>query len=375
MTDFECTASQPMASDEWVFFSLPCMPANPSASTVFSAGPEAVNYGSRWWIYTYDNSLPGWVYLDAGDEMKEGKGYLFYSMDAFIAAEVAGSNNNGNSIALSSGANPGVWNLVGNPYNSAANWTSVSVHDGAKAYSWIDMDKKNGSQPYFCEKTPTVDIKCIMWHVMNKWEGSVYVPYDGQSEPGTLATFDAMWVRAHRSIMITMTESGAAPAVDATAPAKNDKGTKGRGKNKNSNSEWSVRLIAESGRYRDGGNRLGQADNATDGLDSRDLEEWTPFSSPYLSILFINPLFDSVNWGYTSDYRGMTRQQQGEWSFVVRASGDIREVTLKWEGAATLFNNALLIDEFSGKTIAVIPGGSYTFDMTGGEHSFRIVFN
>ena len=57
------------------------------------------------------------------------------------------------------------------------------------------------------------------------------------------------------------------------------------------------------------------------------------------------------------------------------SSGDINEVTLKWEGAATLFNNALLIDEFSGKKIAVIPGGSYTFDMTGDEHSFRIVFN
>jgi len=41
MTDFECTTSKPMTSDEWVFFSLPCMPANPSASTVFSSGPVA----------------------------------------------------------------------------------------------------------------------------------------------------------------------------------------------------------------------------------------------------------------------------------------------------------------------------------------------
>ena len=120
---------------------------------------------------------------------------------------------------------------------------------------------------------------------------------------------------------------------------------------------------------------MGQADNATDGLDSRDLEEWTPFSSPYLSILFTNPLFDTVDWGYTTDYRGLTRQQQGEWSFVVRASGDIGEVTLKWEGAATLFGNALLINEISGETITVVPGGSYTFDMTESEHPFRIVFN
>ena len=167
----------------------------------------------------------------------------------------------------------------------------------------------------------------------------------------------------------------AATAVAAAAPTKTNKGRKGGGKDKNSATDWSVRLVAQSGRYRDAGNRLGQAENATDGLDSRDLEEWTPFSSPYLSILFTNPLFDTVDWGYTTDYRGLTRTQQGDWSFVVRASGEISEVTLKWEGNAALFDNALLIDEISGETIVVVPGGSYTFNMNGIEHPFRIVFN
>lgn len=377
-TDFECIANQPMTSGEWVFFSLPCMPANPSASTVFSAGPVAGNYGSRWWIYTYDNSIPDYVPLKEGDALVEGKGYLFYSLDAYTSAEIAGSFNVGNSILLSAGANPGIWNLVGNPYNNLAHWTSVNVHDGAKSYAWSEMDKKNGSQPYFCEKTPTVDAKCIMWHVMNKWEGNVYVPYDGQSESGALNAFDAMWVRAHRSITITMTEAAATPpaSLEAASSSASESGTHASNDNKSKkNTDWSVRLVAQSGSYRDAGNRLGQAENAKDGLDSRDLEEWTPFGSPYLSILFTNPLFDDVDWGYTRDFRGLTRKQEGEWTFVVRASDEISEVTLKWQGDAVLFDNALLIDEISGETIMVTPGGSYSFDMDGNEHPFRIIFN
>ena len=241
------------------------------------------------------------------------------------------------------------------------------------------MDKKNGGQPYFCEETPVVDAKCIMWHVMNKWEGNVYVPYDGQSEPGTLTAFDAMWVRAHRSISITLTESATAPpaSIEAASTSASDSGTRVSNdkKGKKNTTDWSVRLVAQSGSYRDAGNWLGQAGNAEDGLDSRDLEEWTPFSSPYLSILFTNPLFDEVDWGYTTDYRDVTRKQQGEWSFVVRASDEISEVTLKWQGDAVLFDNALLIDEISGETITVTPGGSYSFDMDSKEHPFRIIFN
>ena len=163
--------------------------------------------------------------------------------------------------------------------------------------------------------------------------------------------------------------------VAAAAPTKTNKGRKGGGKDKNSATDWTVRLVAQSGRYRDAGNRLGQAQNATDGLDSRDLEEWTPYSSPYLSILFTNRLFDAVDWGYTTDYRELKNGFGGEWPFVVRASSGITEVTLSWEGDVALFTDAVLIDEASGDSITVVSGGSYTFAIVGGEHSFRLVIN
>jgi len=373
-----------MTPGQWVFFSLPCMPPDSSASNVFTAGPVPGEYNSTWFIYSYDSAAEDYTPLAANEDLVEGKGYLFYTVNTIPLAEVAGEFNTGAPMPLLTGPDPGKWHLVGNPFTGPVDWTSINVHDGNKSHSWAKMDEKKPNDPnYGCEQTPNVHAKCIMWHVMNKLEGTIYVPYDGfTDEPGQLAAFDAMWVLSHRSVTITMTESASAPpaSMDA-APVSNDTGeskapknNKG-GKGNKSESEWSVRLIAESGSNRDAGNRLGQAQNASDGLDSRDLEEWTPFGSPYLSILFTNPLFDEVDWGYTTDYRELTRSQQGEWSFVVRASAGIDEVTLSWEGDTALFSNAVLTNEVNGEIITIVPGGSYSFNMSGDEHPFTIVFN
>ena len=383
ITDYECSANQPMTSGEWVFFSLPCMPANPSASTIFASGPVAGDYNTRWFFYTYDSTAQVWSLLGKNDALLAGKGYLYYSLDAFAMVEVAGNLNTGDPVSLSTGPNPGIWTLVGNPYNGPVDWNGISVNDGNQSYGWAKMDEKKGNNPYYCEKTPLVDTKCVMWHVMNKWEGNVYVPYDGfGTEPGRINAFETMWVLSHRSVSITMPNPGATAPVSLDAPPSltDSPGTKpARGKKvgneKNSAGEWYARLVAKSGVYRDSGNWLGQVENAEDGLDSRDLEEWTPFSSPYLSILFTNPDFNEVDWGYTTDYRKPTRKRQGEWSFVVRASAGISEVTLSLEGDLSKFNHISLTDEISGETIEVTAGGSYTFDMSGGERPFRIILS
>ncbi len=94
-----CTSSKAMPANQWVFFSLPCMPADASAANVFSAGPVAVDYGTRWIIWAYNNSISDYEHLAAGESLIAGKGYLFYSLDAFGTgneAQVAGANNPGN---------------------------------------------------------------------------------------------------------------------------------------------------------------------------------------------------------------------------------------------------------------------------------------
>ena len=70
--------------------------------------------------------------------------------------------------------------------------------------------------------------------------------------------------------------------------------------------------MVESGKFGDAGNWLGQATGAKDGrIDPRDLVEMKPYSSPYLSVLFTNPLFDQVDWGYTRDIRRLNTGHAG----------------------------------------------------------------
>ena len=129
--DAPCNASKAnMPSGQWVFFSLPCMPSSPTASTVFSTGPQAGNYNSRWLFYTYDSSIPGYVHLGPDDVLERGKGYLFYSLDPFASVSVAGEFNSAGPISLVTDAVNGSWNLVGNPFNGNVDWTSINVSDG-----------------------------------------------------------------------------------------------------------------------------------------------------------------------------------------------------------------------------------------------------
>ena len=393
-TDYECSADVQIPENKWIFFSLPCTPSGASstqASEIFLVGPAAGgDYGSRWIIARYDSSLPvpDWDYLAADENLAEGKGYILYSVDAFTPATIAGSFNTGGAIPLDWEPDYGEWNLVGNPKIGTINWTDITVFDGSSTHTWaeMDVDPPPPKKGYWCDDEPA-DADCVMWRQMYKRVGyNTYDPFDGTgatpAEQGTLDTAEAMWVRSHNaeSMMVYLPEEAASISMNtalSTKVAKDKpvKDSKDAEKSSKKAGEWRVRLLASSGSLVDSGNWLGQQRGVEDGLDARDLEEWTPFSSPYLSILFTNPLFDEVDWGYTRDFRKLTKQQQGEWPFVVRASSGISEVTLRWEGEAALFNNASLTDEISGETIAIEPGGGYTFEMNGTEHPFRIIFN
>jgi hypothetical protein len=377
----DCTASRPAPAEQWLFFSLPCMPADAAASRVFEQGPSEADYGYRWLIYAFEAATQSYTYLGANDLLVAGKGYTYLSLDAFNPIRISGTHNAGTPIPLTKSTDTGDWNLVGNPYNGSVDWTSVTVFDGISTHNFADMDPSAGG--YDCEQTPTVGPDCVLWHVMNMWNGNAYIPHDGNGgDPGTLQPFDAMWVRSHRadSISLTMAAPDMPLEADESSLAEistdqNAGGPSGQNdkQDKTKSSEWYMQLVVESGELSDDGNWLGQAENAVDGLDSRDLEEWSPYSNPYLSIVFTNPLFDEVAWGYTTDYRAPTKNPEGEWPFVVRASSGINEVTLSWNGEKELFAKAWLVDEVSGKTIKIKQGGNYTFNMSGSEHPMRIL--
>ena len=59
-----------------------------------------------------------------------------------------------------------------------------------------------------------------------------------------------------------------------------------------------MRVIVESGDFRDAGNVLGQLPDSLDGPDGHDLEELAPFGSSYLTVIFPHEEWGGDAWGY-----------------------------------------------------------------------------
>jgi hypothetical protein len=118
---------------------------------------------------------------------------------------------------------------------------------------------------------------------------------------------------------------------------------------------------------------LGQMATSTNGQDRHDLKEKYPFDSRYLSILFTNSEFESSDWGFTSDFRKLGKTAKGKWPFVVKASPDVKNVTLRWEGDTALFEKAYLLDVQKDRRIKASPDGSYTFEVTAEESPFVFI--
>ena len=113
--------------------------------------------------------------------------------------------------------------------------------------------------------------------------------------------------------------------------------------------------------------------NGEEGPDIHDLEALVPFGARYLSLTFENPLFPATDWGYTSDFRALKKRPRGKWPILVRASDDVEEVSLSWEGDKTLFKRAWIIDEQTGQKTRMKPGTSYVFDNADGENRFTVI--
>ena len=362
-----CNATYHIDANVWTRFALPCSVApNNTVMDIFGGSNlddlNPVDYGTNWFVYRRDSSIPEYFLLDITDPMTEGNAYWVYS------AAPTQVNLNGSPAAITDidlfGLPAGRDNYVGHNQNVTVDWNQVQV---------VEAD---GNVLDFGE----FDI--VMSPIMNKWSGNAYQVFDGDDtggSPGTLDPFDAVWVYVFESGIKLRIPGGAAAAAAASfAPVASSvesrSSTEGQGPDrpkKPKDEVWYIRLIASAGDMEDPGNVLGQRDTATEGNDPHDLEEPAPFGSNYLSILFTNPLFAPVNWGFTTDFRALTKQPQGVWPFVVKAYAGIHEVTIRWEGDDYLFKDAWLVDEQSGEMIKVQAGESYTFEIEGGEHYLR----
>lgn len=351
-----CAAGpQAIPAGQWHAFSMPCNASPDEAVTDVFPGLDPAAYGSDWEVLRHDAATQTDVPLAAGDPIGASTGYWILSntattigVDGFVYAAA--------DIPLVADSGPGRLNHLGVPHGAAVPWADVMVVDGAMILTLGQADPLDGGT-LECEQKP-VGPNCRMSRLMHKWNGSAYESFDGVTPgmEGTLSPFDGFVVRAFK------------PGIElripppARASRQPEGGVDG----------WQVRLIAESGARQDAGNVLGQLSTAGDGLDSHDLEELAPFGDSHLSILFTNPAFPLVEWGYTSDFHAPTIKPTGEWPFVVRASDDVGEVTLRWEGDEAQLNVGWLIDLETGERVRTAPGASYTY--TDGPEDREFVF-
>lgn len=380
-TTFEgCSASKTYNAGQWYQFSLACNPApNNTVAEIFS--------GHNVEVYRADAQNEVYIAVGPGEVMEPGVGY-FIIFDAQTNFTLDGYKNTATDIPLVTDAVTGKQNLVGVYGNGTVAWPDVEVVDGSQVKTIAEADpvsnKPQDGGAHVCDLASPTN-KCLVSRKLNMWTGSQYEVYDGETTGmiGTINALDGLWVKGFASgvqLRIPTPAPGAPTASGqdgslATNPG-DDHRAAGQGQGKeNEPAARFIRLIAESGNSADKGNVFGQHPGSVDGLDTHDLEEPPPFGGKWLSILFTNPLFDAVDWGYTSDYRAPADTFSGNWPFVVKSSANFSEITLRWRGREELFQNAWLIDEQTGSIIKVKADDSYTFKpQDDGVSHFTFVF-
>lgn len=383
ITAFECATSKTFNGGEWYQFALACDPGPYNTVTNIFDGPHPL-------VYRWDASAMSYARLGPSDTLSPQMGYwvnFYYTTDY----TQSGYDNTNADIPLVTDSANGRSNLLGFHGTGSISWPDTLVVDGPQVKTLLEADPLDkGGPDRACDVSPPTN-KCLMSRILRIWGGAkaagsyqVYDP-DVPGQQGTVVPLDGLWVKAFKSGVELRLPDPAAPATKTTMPASaatntetkdspgkgNKGGNKGDKKDpKSSGATWFIRLIAEQGSLRDPGNTLGQKPGSIDGLDSRDLEEPLPFGETYLSVLFTNPLFREVDWGFTTDFRTPTDPPEGEWPFVVKTSDTETPISLSWASDGYDLSGAWLLDRQTGTAVSVASGDGYTFQPTDKESLF-----
>ncbi len=367
-----CSETVSLPTAQWKMLSLPCDPgASDTVADVFGDDMTGV-YGTDWIVYERDEASDAYVALTTDSSLAPGVGYWIKTNDAGESVTVDSLSPTVTEVDLTADAD-GVQNLVGHPFDFDVCWGDVRVIDGTSVLTLDEADPVVGMMRA-CDTDP-IDSSCVMSRTMYTWDGA-YTPFDGGTPgaEGTLESYDALWVKAFKSgIKLRVPARGSSScggagfAGFAAEAPPDDPELKARPLVR----PWYVRLVAEGGGLRDAGNLFGQLADSTDGRDLHDLVELSPFASPYLTAVFPQPDWGSQAGDYATDFHALApRRARDAWVFEVRASPEIAQVTLTWDGPRRILRRLRLIDEVTGRRVPMRPGGSYTFATDGAPRVF-----
>jgi VCBS repeat-containing protein len=422
-----CGSGVDIIGGDWTMISLPCDPG------IFNQvgdlygdelGISAYGNGNEWLMYDYNPSTNSYGLLGISSQLKQDMGYWILSdnsahldiegnLTPIVSSTVCDDIDTNVFIegcieVYLTPPPPGTplrWNLVGNPFPYPIAWKDVRI--------LVDVEVLNATEAQgsgYGQK-----------NIQIYENGSTYSPYDDQTPgmEGVLNPGQAFWYAAtddtvynirllfpakpHTTGMtlpsapdyrlfagawtvlrevadFVVPSAHADKPPDKGKPPKDDNPGHQRREARLQGREWYVRLIAEwpEGGLKDRGNVLGQLADSELGFDAHDLQEMSPFSTPYLTIVFPHDDWGEKSGNYASDYHPLSKgKSRGDaWQFEVRTDQPGREITLRWVMQGEYPQEPLLINVETGETVAVDPAvpGSYTFVMDGTTQRFEWMY-
>jgi hypothetical protein len=414
-----CSSGRSITGGQWSMISLDCAP-DPLFNKVVDVFGDDISGtyndggGGTWLMYRFDPLANQYVALSSTDSLQQGFAYWIL-VDTGATLTVDGTStplvvspecpsvDGCFEIALTPPPDAGTakrWNMVGPPYPYCVDYANalIVVTSGPNAGTYSPRDAEQVANAGF--------------EVIQVWNGGAYEPKDQDTfgMEGVLNPLVGFWYAVDDHTLNPGDIKMLLPPVPCTAqqafntlgtpkttryaglwkvferlavlfvaPARAaNGGDKGQGRKVGLMAkEWAVRLTAEwpDGNLKDPGNILGELIDSESGYDSHDLEELSPFSSPYLTIVFPHADWGERAGSYASDYRGLKQNKhEGDtWQFEVRTDQPGREVTLTWGMHGDYPEMLTLIDLESGEIVDIDPSvpGSYTFVMDATVHRFE----
>ncbi len=345
-----CSESFNLTTGQWKQIALTCNPGAANTVADVFANDLSGTYGTNWIVYERDAANDQYVTLGLTDPLAVGEGYWIKTNQAAQSVANEGRRNVPVQVPLATDA-AGRFNLVGHPFGFDVCWADAQVIDGASTLTLAQADPGGA-----CQGPDPLANGCLMSRIANKWTGSAYAPFDGQTPTaeGTLVPWDGFWVRAFKA--------GIQLRIPATAGNCGPPESAGPG--------WHVRLIAEADGMRDAANVLGQLPQSLVGFDAHDLPELAPFAAPYLTVLFPHPEWGQQAGDYATDFRPLAGAQPDRWRFDVATSETGATVTLSWQGPTQWLRRSVLKDLESGQVVPARPDGRYIFTAAAPRHRF-----
>ena len=383
----------------WQMLALPCVPATSTIAGVLGTGtPSNLNTahyatatpGIGWIIEDRPvSAVPAYRPLLINDILNVGTGYWLKSYQAptkgiltitgtatpadVTHAQGCYSTNGCKAITVTTVTSDNRYNLVGNPFPYAIDWTKVRIRvDGssstltpsaANTAGYIDntVNIWNGTgydaftdvAPY--PSTPNLQYFKSFW--INVLPGAfghtieLLIPAEqstlsrNHAVPTNfeaLASVDMPWYLGWLDWVVSPATAASVPAVSNNVnpqPLPDP-------------SDWYIRLKVDNPvtGWKDHGALLGQLTDAALGFDKHDVVKMAPFTAPYLTLVFPHPDWGVKAADYASDFH-LVSNTVDSWRFEVRSSPVGSIVFFSWEGDPALLSRSQLLEVATGKVI------------------------